>query len=275
MTSRKRLFRVGIGLVAVAGLAVLALLWSPLFWTEVPSSGTTGAPEDAPAPAQREDAPAEASPAAAPEEVPVPAPPGPRLDLPDQPGWTSPPGPRDYGLDGRTFALTRVRTARLGQATDTGTETSVGPFLLAALPWKDSFRPEDDELVLAEKVVLLLREHRILSCASPVMLTVPTRKKDPRSWQEQRKGWVGIPVPVGTDLPRPLVGIAFEGGEVLPGPRVDAAQHSDENWVALVEQARARGREPFFPLIYRFSGWTSPHPDRIQVQWMLPVKPPR
>lgn len=278
MTSRRGLWI--FGLAMLSGLAVVGLLVAILFLPpEEPSpERVPGSPPDVPPMTEPGNGAGSPSDPGSPQEedpgtdsvAPIPRP---RIDLPDQPGWTAPASRGEYGLSVRSFIQTRVRTSRLGVPETSGAQTSVGPFLLAALPWKDSLRPEDDEQVVARKVVDLLREHRILSCASPVVLSTPMRPKDPRTWQDSRKAWIGIPVPPGTVLPRPLQGIPFEGAEVLLGPRVDASQPVEENWPSLVDAARAQGREPSAPLIYRYSGWASDHPDRIEVQWMLPLKP--
>ncbi|HOU54273.1 MAG TPA: hypothetical protein PLQ97_10135 [Myxococcota bacterium] len=278
MTSRRGLWI--FGLATSFGLAILGLLVAVLFLPpEEPSpervlrppvdvppmadpGNGAGIPSDPGGPLEEDPGTASVAPI-----------PRPRLDLPDQPGWTAPASHRDYGLDARSFIQTRIRTSRLGVPETSDEKTSVGPFLLAALPWKDSMRPEDDEQMVARKVVDLLREHRILSCASPVVLATPTRPKDPRTWQDARKAWIGIPVLPGTVLPRPLQGIPFEGAEVLLGPRIDAAQPVEENWPSLADAARAQGRQPTFPLIYRYTGWASEHPDQIKVQWMLPLRP--
>lgn len=278
MTSRRGLWVFGIAMLG--GLAVVGLLVAVLFLppgepspervpgppvdvSPMADPGTgSGTPSDPGSPLEEDPGTASVAPT-----------PRPRIDLPDQPGWTAPASHRDYGMDARTFIRTRVRTSRLGVPEASGEQMTVGPFLLAALPWKDSMRPEDDEQAVAQKVVGLLREHRILSCASPVVLSTPSRPKDPRTWQDARKAWIGIPVLPGTVLPNPLQGIPFEGAEVLLGPRVDASQSVEENWPALRDAARAQDREPAFPLIYRYTGWASDHPDRIEVQWMLPLKP--
>ncbi|MBP7127312.1 hypothetical protein KBD49_13195 [Myxococcota bacterium] len=266
-------------LILAGGLTLMALLGGILFLSPDSSREEIagGPPGDVPVGNPGTGAGTAPDPTPAPDAGPgTPLPiveRGPRLDLPDQPGWTQPPSHRDYDLDARTFALTRVRTSHLGSPVKEGGKTTVAPFLLAALPWKDSFRDEDDEVVVAEKVATLLRQHRILSCASPVVISMPTRKKDPRTWQDARKAWIGIPVPPGTALPGPLQGIPFEGAEVIEGPGGNASVHLEEDWPALVAQARALGREPSFPLLYRYTGWTSDHPDRIEVTWMLPMKP--
>lgn len=201
---------------------------------------------------------------------------GPTLRAPDQPGWTTRVGPTAYDMTLAQLVVVARSSVRLGKVEGEGEDEDevegdilrVEPFILAALPLEED---GEDDMVLVERVVRLLREQKVVSFAKPVLLSVPTDPDSPETWEDERKAWVGVPVPPGTQLAKPLQAVPFDGADVVAAEREVPLTGSEEDWGALIAAAREAGREPTFPLLYRFSGWI-PDLQDIHTRLVLPLK---
>lgn len=199
-----------------------------------------------------------------------------RLPLPDQPLWRGQRLTGDYyGLQSTQFIKAYWQTRRLGEPEPLKGEIySVGPFMLAAQPLLDEYDYSSafEEMVIMERIVRTLRDAKILSAANPVVLVFPHNRSDPSTWESNdREPWIGIPVPQGTEVPPSLRLVPFQGGEVLLGEPVERVHGMSIDWAALVKKASELGKQPDFPIIYRYSGWQSQE-GRIMVQPMLLLK---
>lgn len=193
---------------------------------------------------------------------------GPTLRAPDQPGWTTRVGPTHYGLTLAELVAAARSTARLGEVEGEGDLRRVEPFVLAALPVIEG---GEDDMALLEEVVRLLRVQKIVSFANPVGLAFPTDPGRLETWEDEREGWIGVPVPPGTPLAEPLKAVPFAGANVVVAAPLIAEGGAGEDWRTLIAAARDAGREPTFPLLYRFAGWI-PALRGIQTQLVLPLK---
>ncbi len=198
---------------------------------------------------------------------------GPTLRAPDQPGWTTRVGPTAYGVTLADLVNIARTSVHLGEIEGEAGALRVDPFILAALPLKDTERPEDDDIVLFEQVVRLLREQKVISFASPMVLSIPSDPNRPETWEDERQAWAGVPVPPGTKLAKPLHAVPFDGADVVAGECEVPVTGAEENWGALIAAAREVGREPAFPLLYRYSGWIPALKD-IHTQLALPLTGP-
>jgi hypothetical protein len=193
---------------------------------------------------------------------------GPTLRAPDQPGWTTRVGPTHYELTlGELVVLART-TVRLGEVVGEGDVRRVEPFVLAALALEED---GEDDMVLLEQVVRALREQKIVTFAKPVGLSFPENPALPGTWEDDRKAWIGVPVPLGTTLTEPLKEVPFQGADVVAADPYAPPPGTAEDWASLVTAAGDAGREAAFPLLYRFSGWIPALPD-VHVQLVLPLE---
>lgn len=201
-----------------------------------------------------------------------------RVPRPDQPGWTQRPSAEDYGLDKHDFLVAYHRSRHLGQPEPVEGDPGivrVEPFRVAALPLEDSppGSNEVEEFVQAEEIARRLREARVPAFGNPVLVYQLENPGDPSTWEEQADIHVGIPVAQDVEVPKGFKVVEVPGGEALasdPAPRVSAGEEPD--WPALVGRARAKGREPAFPLVVRYSGWRR-RPPAPTFQALLFLKP--
>lgn len=208
-----------------------------------------------------------------PDEGPVRYDRGQTLPAPDQPGWRARAGNEYFGLPFNEFVMVARRTATLGLPEGTGDVRTLPSFVLAALPWMDSDIPEEHPTIVLSKVAQLLRVQKIVAFGNPMALSYPLRDFDGDFWKNPtRMVWLGIPVPPGTEVEKPLVLKEFPGAEVVMTTDDFTTINTEEDWGSVLEKARSAGRETMQPMIHRFLGWRS-HPPKVRVQRILPLRP--
>lgn len=201
-----------------------------------------------------------------------------RLPRPDQPGWERRPSAEDYGLDKKEFVVAYHASRHLGTPEPSDEKPGlvrVQSFRVAALPLPDSpgGTNEVEEFVVAERIVRRLREARVPAFGNPVLVYRLDDPGDPNTWEDRADIFVGIPVAQDVEVPKGFEVVEIPGGEALatdPAPRVVGG--ADPDWPALVGRARAKGREPVFPLVVRYSGWRA-WPPLPKAQALLFLKP--
>lgn len=201
-----------------------------------------------------------------------------RLPRPDQPGWMHRPSADDYALDKRDFLRAYYRSRHLGQPSplegDPGV-VRVETFRVAALPLPDSPEGSDqvEEFVVAEGIARKLREARVPAFGNPVLVYRLDDPGDPSTWEDRADIHVGIPVAQDVEVPKGFEVIEVPGGEALASdPALRVVGGANPDWPALVGRARAKGREPVFPLVVRYSGWRA-RPPAPEFQAFLFLKP--
>ncbi len=178
------------------------------------------------------------------------------ISSPDQPGWKSHIDPDYYGLNSDQMAHVAGETAILGVPQGDEAVQSLDSFVLAAV-----FSPceETDPLNKIDEVVSILREAKILSFAAPLALWVPEVSKKSKCSGSNVGHWVGIPVPVGTDVPKPLVAIDVPGGQVVAETDLDSESFDD--WRSLSYHAKTIGYQPSPIRVLRYQGWGQEHSE--------------